>query len=144
MQPIVTTFPEEKQLTLIVQAPLSTKSDLSLERVVGAVDPLLEDQKRVTGTRFEGFEVLADGHLVLARLRELLEGDHGKKYHSRMDRLVLEKRERSVKCGRSGRSGPVEAMGSCVGRVTKAGSLLADTKAWLSLTKLKLDKGTKG
>lgn len=76
---------DRSKLTLIVQAPLSTKSDLSLERVIGAVDPLLEDEEGVTGTRFEGFEVLADGHLVLARLRKLLEGDHGKKYHSRMD-----------------------------------------------------------
>lgn len=85
-------MPKRKQqlLTLIVKAPLSTESNLSLEVFVSAIDPSFEQEQRMSRTRFERFKVLADGHLVFACLGELLESNHGKEYHSRVNRFVLE------------------------------------------------------
>ena len=51
-------------LTLIVKAPLSTKSHLSLERIVIGFDPLFKQDQRMTRTRFEGAQMLTYRHLV--------------------------------------------------------------------------------
>jgi hypothetical protein len=72
-------------LTLIVKAPLSTETDLSLESVVDAVNPLFKDEQGVSRTRFERFEIFADCDLVFTRLGKLLESNHGEEYHSWVD-----------------------------------------------------------
>lgn len=51
-------------LTLIVKAPLSTKSNLSLERIVTGINPLFKQNQRVARTRFEGAQMLTYRHLL--------------------------------------------------------------------------------